>query len=61
MEEYINKRLLLEKAKKHQNSVFGIPLIIAEIEKAPVEFRIEDDIIARIEHDSLCETETYKI
>ena len=34
MEEYINKQQLLEKAKSHQSNVFGIPLIIAEIEKA---------------------------
>lgn len=34
MEEYINKQQLLEKAKSHQSNVFGIPLIISEIEKA---------------------------
>ena len=34
MDEYINKQQILEKAKEHQNNVFGIPLIIAEIEKA---------------------------
>jgi hypothetical protein len=34
MDEYINKQQLLEKAKEHQNTPFGIPLIIAEIEKA---------------------------
>ena len=61
MEEYINKRLLLEKAKKHQSNIFGIPLIIAEIENAPVEFRVKDNVIAKIEHNSLCETETYKV
>jgi hypothetical protein len=34
MDEYINKQQMLEKAKQHQDSPFGIPLIIAEIEKA---------------------------
>ena len=34
MEEYINKQQLLEKAKSHQGNIFGVPLIIAEIEKA---------------------------
>lgn len=34
MAEYINKQQILEKAKQHQDSPFGIPLIIAEIEKA---------------------------
>lgn len=30
---YINKQQILEKAKEYQCSPFGIPLIIAEIEK----------------------------
>ena len=34
MDEYINKQQLLKKAKEHQDNVFGIPLIIAEIENA---------------------------
>lgn len=34
MPEYIDKQQLLEKAKAHQSSLFGIPLIIREIEKA---------------------------
>ena len=34
MPEYINKQQILEKAKAHQGSPFGIPLIIEEIEKA---------------------------
>ncbi len=34
MDEYINKQQLLEKVKRHQDNVFGIPLIIAEIENA---------------------------
>ena len=33
--EYIDKQSLLKKAKEHQSSPFGIPLIIEEIEKAP--------------------------
>lgn len=34
MPEYINKQQLLKKAKAHQGSPFGVPLIIEEIEKA---------------------------
>ena len=34
MNEYINKQHLLELVKRHQNNVFGVPLIIAEIENA---------------------------
>ena len=34
MEEYIHKQRLLEKARYHQNNIFGAPLIVAEIEKA---------------------------
>lgn len=34
MSEYIDKQELLVKAKEHQDNVFGIPLIISEIENA---------------------------
>ena len=34
MEQYINKQRLLEKARTYQGNIFGVPLIIAEIEKA---------------------------
>lgn len=34
MPEHINKQQLLKKAKSHQGNPFGVPLIIAEIEKA---------------------------
>lgn len=34
MSEYIHKQKLLDKVKEHQDNVFGIPLIIAEIENA---------------------------
>ena len=34
MDEYISKQQILKKAREHQNSPFGIPVIIAEIEKA---------------------------
>ena len=34
MAEYINKQDLLEKVREQQNNIFGVPCIIAEIEKA---------------------------
>ena len=36
MDEYISKQQILKKAREHQNSPFGIPVIIAEIKKADV-------------------------
>ena len=33
--EYIEREELLQRAKQHQGSVFGAPVIIAEIEKMP--------------------------
>ena len=33
MEEYINKQEILNKIKVYQDNVFGIPLIISEIER----------------------------
>ena len=35
MKEYIDRKALLENIKKYQNDVFGIPMIIAEIENMP--------------------------
>lgn len=34
MAKYINKQELLQKINMHRSNIFGIPLIIAEIEKA---------------------------
>ena len=36
MDEYISKQQIFKKAREHQNSPFGIPVIMAEIEKADV-------------------------
>ena len=35
MKEYVERKALLENIKKYQSDAFGIPIIIAEIEKTP--------------------------
>lgn len=35
MKEYVERKALLENIKRYQGDTFGIPIIIAEIEKTP--------------------------
>lgn len=51
MDEYINKQKLLEKVKPHQDNPFGIPLIIAEIEKIETTKIKNDNTEQRMVHE----------